>query len=1200
MCCRHTIEIDRLRTMTKANPQVEAIILPRDGLYGGVKPLMFSLLFNENVFIGEATPRLPVEVGYRLRHAEYVKGSGTNTLEFTLNTTPEDLDLDGVSLGTVDPLTGIRNFNFSSSIADAQGNPVSDIIPNVNTKNILIDAKGPEVISHSNLMLQHSGIELQVVLEVNFAQDVFVTGEPLVPVQLGVSLGSLKYASGSGSKTLVFTATVPKTLGITDVVFRDMTGQVIYLPEGANIRDQLGNSIELLGADYNKTLIEDGNRVAVIGAHYEHLGTIKTEDLDQNMLTEKEWYLNGAAIDSNAPPGPGNIQSYLRNYELPPFKAAINDVDLYRVAFRSSIPEQDRFVTAYGIVGIPKSNAESIPVVSWEHQTSFNKKYAASQALSFKPEDPEYSQTLSTRLKLAHYAGQGYAMISADQFGLGNSTENYAYQVKKSNQQASLDLYLRALDLIESLGKSSSALYLSGWSGGGVTVAGFLEQLEAKGIKVKGTAVAAGPWDQEMLMSAAIFSPRDGADGNTPDASWLNYLLAYTAFSLSGYNGKASVAEDTLGKYYEAARRLYTGEYKEFKQSADRKGLLIDGLYLPNQVIKILPEKYTSDPAAFAKSPYAQLLREASSGSIPLSGDVMMVYGRQDELMSPDLAVEFFERQSIGLGKKNISLDIVESANHRAAFFSLMHDSLAWFDAKLVLPDGYAPPKYRGKNSLAQGLVRGLEGMPNQLVAAKGETNAVLQGVNGFADTFVLRPEWNIFPHLENFRPLEGDRLLLDPLAISQMRNSPGLKPRSTALKQMNYDQLDDQLVVQNLYKFSEDDVVARSDLRMEALDPVTSVTLDQLSTFGGLLFDLVSRRPLAMLSDQDANGKDLAWWALSSDLMLGAIGLLPQLTNITSNQGLLTLGAPISTSGTSPFVWRASLIQRPASANQIIYVVLEPGELEQAASLLEDINLLKSRAKLLFTSLESTNTCLPDGIAFEQEITLMEGQSLRFFEIQDSELNALFSSADNRLNPLDPMTAVDNGGQITLVSNSGLTLILQMQDQQPSVGTLIADQQISAPMLNFTSPHIGTTLQGSVAVSREADYDAITGFYRIRDVLGSVRTLDGLGLIKPGEPGYAEAALSAANQVSALSNLRVGNMQTRRFDFSITEMDMIAPFAVVHGNTFFAFAGANPDGINHFRSLGKNIFGLEDMFGGGDRDYDDQVMSFTFTAASQ
>jgi hypothetical protein len=47
------------------------------------------------------------------------------------------------------------------------------------------------------------------------------------------------------------------------------------------------------------------------------------------------------------------------------------------------------------------------------------------------------------------------------------------------------------------------------------------------------------------------------------------------------------------------------------------------------------------------------------------------------------LATTFFERQSIGFGKENISLNVVDSANHRAAFLSMMADSLDWFNTKL-------------------------------------------------------------------------------------------------------------------------------------------------------------------------------------------------------------------------------------------------------------------------------------------------------------------------------------------------------------------------------------------------------------------------------------------------------------------------------------------------------------------------------------
>ncbi len=46
---------------------------------------------------------------------------------------------------------------------------------------------------------------------------------------------------------------------------------------------------------------------------------------------------------------------------------------------------------------------------------------------------------------------------------------------------------------------------------------------------------------------------------------------------------------------------------------------------------------------------------------------------------------------------------------------------------------------------------------------------------------------------------------------------------------------------------------------------------------------------------------------------------------------------------------------------------------------------------------------------------------------------------------------------------------------------------------------------------------------------------------------------------------------------------------------TYFAFAAANTDGVNHFKMMGANVFGLEDMVGGGDRDYNDLLVGIDF-----
>jgi hypothetical protein len=92
--------------------------------------------------------------------------------------------------------------------------------------------------------------------------------------------------------------------------------------------------------------------------------------------------------------------------------------------------------------------------------------------------------------------------------------------------------------------------------------------------------------------------------------------------------------------------------------------------------------------------------------------------------------------------------------------------------------------------------------------------------------------------------------------------------------------------------------------------------------------------------------------------------------------------------------------------------------------------------------------------------------------------------------------------------------------------------------------------------------------------------------------------ALRAGNLVNQLGNLSVADDSIiSRNIAGVTGGSFLAPYALVNGNTFFAYSAANSDGISHFRSLGNNLFGLEDVFGGGDSDYDDMVIGFNFTS---
>jgi len=323
--------------------------------------------------------------------------------------------------------------------------------------------------------------------------------------------------------------------------------------------------------------------------------------------------------------------------------------------------------------------------------------------------------------------------------------------------------------------------------------------------------------------------------------------------------------------------------------------------------------------------------------------------------------------------------------------------------------------------------------------------------------------------------------------------------------------------------------------------------------------------------------------------------GAAATLTQVGTDAKTLT-AADSSVSGAAVnLVLKASLKQRSGTVNQISYVVLDASELANADSVLT-LGEMKARAQTLFSTLESTDVTLssdPSFAGFQREILLVNGQSVRFFEVSDGSLDEIKEMNDGRLRffSLAEVTAQ----QAFLTSSSGVQFQLDLITSDQGLNALIGQEQGSAALLDFSTFSGTETVTGSMVLAREASYDSVTGFYRTLDMAGSVR--DSLGaIVKPGDAGYTAAA--TLNLVSGLSNLRVGNLQTSvNADLRFTESTYLAPLATVNGATYFAFAAASSDKLNHFKVLGANLFGLEDMAGLGDRDYDDLVIGFRFSS---
>jgi Domain of unknown function (DUF4114) len=50
--------------------------------------------------------------------------------------------------------------------------------------------------------------------------------------------------------------------------------------------------------------------------------------------------------------------------------------------------------------------------------------------------------------------------------------------------------------------------------------------------------------------------------------------------------------------------------------------------------------------------------------------------------------------------------------------------------------------------------------------------------------------------------------------------------------------------------------------------------------------------------------------------------------------------------------------------------------------------------------------------------------------------------------------------------------------------------------------------------------------------------------------------------------------------------------------HAYFNYLGANSDKQDHFRLIGSNTFGVEDQYGGGDRDFNDLVVNMNIKPA--
>jgi Domain of unknown function (DUF4114)/RTX calcium-binding nonapeptide repeat (4 copies) len=257
-----------------------------------------------------------------------------------------------------------------------------------------------------------------------------------------------------------------------------------------------------------------------------------------------------------------------------------------------------------------------------------------------------------------------------------------------------------------------------------------------------------------------------------------------------------------------------------------------------------------------------------------------------------------------------------------------------------------------------------------------------------------------------------------------------------------------------------------------------------------------------------------------------------------------------------------------------------------------------------------------------KRELSLDPSRTYQFFQVRDGSIaefqqqiasnrtptNVLFSLPDASGNSPIKLTAnsTNNGFNIS-VNNDELVLnVAQLTGAEPNIPIGAKSQTLAQGRTIDLTSFSGTTLKADITTTSSASFTNNIGFYAVEDaILGTIKLANG-SLLQPGDANYAIEAVRSAI-------LQIGKTESKA-NQDIAGGKTYAPVLISQGSfadfvsrnptnggdgtaihAYFNYIGANPDKIDHFRLLGDNTFGVEDVFGGGDRDFNDLVVTATF-----
>ncbi|MBV6624128.1 MAG: DUF4114 domain-containing protein [Rivularia sp. (in: Bacteria)] len=262
------------------------------------------------------------------------------------------------------------------------------------------------------------------------------------------------------------------------------------------------------------------------------------------------------------------------------------------------------------------------------------------------------------------------------------------------------------------------------------------------------------------------------------------------------------------------------------------------------------------------------------------------------------------------------------------------------------------------------------------------------------------------------------------------------------------------------------------------------------------------------------------------------------------------------------------------------------------------------NRAKSIFSLLGNTPQGFGD-IDIEKVLEFSSETRFRFLSVKGGTLQGVkkgkIKKSQVTLSSTDLLQVSESEKNSFDLDFEGVKIKMKFDAKaKKAIGSGLQD---TIEVLDLRSDELSGKQKVKCTVNREAAKDNIIGFYQVIDEEGGIDT-DGDGTIDVfvGDENYTQTAVE--NRIASI-DLSVENQSSAEFTGEFEAGAIIVPFLIVDGNpqafeeVYFPFLGANSDGVDHVMMIGENVFGFEDLKGGGDRDYNDFTVKIEFTNVS-